>query len=132
MEILGIGPTELIFIILIAIIVLGPKEMQNSGRTIGRWLNKLVNSDGWKTVRDTSRALRNLPNKLMRDANMEMWEAQQDVRRVMSPRPGAPDSPPRPGSHPPEEPENSIQPPSLESPAQNADEKTANQSDTHE
>ena len=95
MEVLGIGPTELVFILLIAIIVLGPKEMQNSGRTIGRWLNKLVNSDGWKTVRDTSQALRNLPNKLMRDANMEMWEAQQDVRRVMGPPESSGTPPPR-------------------------------------
>ena len=38
MEILEIGPSELIFILLIAIIVLGPKEMQNAGRTVGRWL----------------------------------------------------------------------------------------------
>ena len=132
MEVLGIGPTELVFILLIAIIVLGPKEMQNSGRTIGRWLNKLVNSDGWKTVRDTSRALRNLPNKLMRDANMEMWEAQQDIRRAMGAPPGDPASPRRPGLPPPEEPENSIQPPSLESRARSAEEKPADPSEAHD
>jgi len=132
MEILGIGPTELVFIILIAIIVLGPKEMEKTGRTIGRWLNKLVNSEGWKTVQDTSRTLRNLPNKLMRDANLEMWEAQQDIRRVIDPRPGAPGSRRRPDSHPPEEPENSIQPPAPESPARSAEEKPADSSDTHE
>lgn len=132
MEILGIGPTELVFIILIAIIVLGPKEMEKTGRTIGRWLNKLVNSEGWKTVQDTSRVLRNLPNKLMRDANLEMWEAQQDIRRVMDPRPGAPGSRRSPDSHPPEEPENSIQPPSPESPARTAEEKPEDSPDTHE
>ena len=33
MEILGIGPSELLFIVLIAIIVLGPKDMQKAGRT---------------------------------------------------------------------------------------------------
>ena len=44
MEILGIGAPELIFIFLIAIIVLGPKDMQKAGRTIGRWLLKIVSS----------------------------------------------------------------------------------------
>ena len=41
MEILGIGASELVFIILIAIIILGPKDMQKAGRTIGRFLNQL-------------------------------------------------------------------------------------------
>jgi sec-independent protein translocase protein TatB len=48
MEIFGIGASELVFILLIAIIVLGPKDMQKAGRTIGRWLNQLMRSDGWK------------------------------------------------------------------------------------
>lgn len=71
MEILGIGPTELLFIILIALIILGPKDMQKAGRTIGRWLSHLVRSDGWRAFRDTSREVRNLPNRLMREANLE-------------------------------------------------------------
>ncbi len=71
MDILGIGPTELVFIVLIALIILGPKDMQKAGRTIGRWLRNLVTSDGWRVFRDTSRELRNLPNRLMREANLE-------------------------------------------------------------
>ena len=42
MEILGIGWQELIFIVIIALIVLGPKDMQEAGRSLGRWLNRLV------------------------------------------------------------------------------------------
>ena len=94
MEILGIGPTELVFIILIAIIVLGPKEMQNAGRTIGRLLNQLRTSEAWKLVRDTSRELSNLPNKWMRDANLEMWETQQKAQGTIDPR-SAPPTPSR-------------------------------------
>jgi len=71
MDILGIGPTELVFIVLIALIILGPKDMQKAGRTIGRWLRNMVTSDGWRVFRDTSRELRNLPNRLMREANLE-------------------------------------------------------------
>lgn len=80
MDILGIGPTELIFIILIALIVLGPKDMQKTGRTIGRWLRDMTTSDGWRAFRDTSREIRNLPNRLMREANLE--DIEKDVGQI--------------------------------------------------
>jgi sec-independent protein translocase protein TatB len=72
MEILGIGPSELIFIFIIALIILGPKDMQKAGKTIGKWLRGIVTSDGWKMFQQTSRELRTLPNRLMREANEEM------------------------------------------------------------
>ena len=86
MEILGIGAPELIFILLIAIIVLGPKDMQKAGRTIGRWLNQFIRSDGWKVFQRTSAELRNLPRNLMREANMEMAEMDKELRNAIDPR----------------------------------------------
>lgn len=80
MDIFGIGPTELIFIILIALIILGPKDMQKAGRTIGRWLRDMTTSDGWRAFRDTSREIRNLPNRLMREANLE--DLEKDVGKI--------------------------------------------------
>jgi sec-independent protein translocase protein TatB len=74
MDIFGIGPTELVFIILIALILLGPKEMEKTGRTIGRFLRDMARSESWRAFRDTSRELRNLPNRLMREANIEDLE----------------------------------------------------------
>lgn len=71
MEILGIGPLEILFILLIALIVLGPQDMIKSGRTIGRFLNKLVRSSTWKTIQRTTQELRHLPTYLMREANLE-------------------------------------------------------------
>ncbi len=84
MEILGIGPSELLFIIIIALIVLGPREMQKAGKTVGRWLNSLVKSDSWKAFQQTSREIRSLPTKLMREANMELAETEKDVRKAMN------------------------------------------------
>ena len=104
MEIFGIGASELVFIILIAIIVLGPKDMQKAGRTIGRFLNQLIRSDGWKVFQRTSNELRNLPRNLMREANMEMMEAEKDLRRVIDPRQN------QPVSRPPSTPESSVNP----------------------
>lgn len=86
MEILGIGAPELVFILVIAIIVLGPKDMQKAGRTIGRWLNQLIRSDSWKVFQRTSAELRNLPRNLMREANMEVAEMEKDLRNAIDPR----------------------------------------------
>jgi sec-independent protein translocase protein TatB len=86
MEIFGIGASELIFILIIALIVLGPKDMEKAGRTIGRWLNRLVRSDSWRVFQRTSAELRNLPRNLMREANAEMAEMEQDLRQSIDPR----------------------------------------------
>jgi sec-independent protein translocase protein TatB len=108
MEILGIGPQELIFILIIALIVLGPKDMQKAGKTIGKWLNDLVHSDGWKLFQTTSREIRNLPTNLMREANLEEFkDLDRAVRDQMKPafdsKPftiGTPPPPPGPGPPP--------------------------------
>jgi Sec-independent protein translocase protein TatA len=71
MDFLGIGMPELIFIVLLALIFIGPKDMEKTGRAIGRFLNNFVHSDGWQAFRQTSKEVRNLPNRLMREANLE-------------------------------------------------------------
>ena len=120
MEILGIGASELIFIILIAIIVLGPKDMQKAGKTVGRWLNQFVRSDGWKALQRASKEIRNLPTNLMREANLE--ELQKMDREIRSninsidPRHQPPASSPSPNV-PPSNPVETPPPP----PAANTD-----------
>ena len=71
MEILGIGPLELLFILLIALIILGPGDMVKAGRTLGRFLRKIIISPEWQTVQKASRELKYLPNRLMREASLE-------------------------------------------------------------
>jgi sec-independent protein translocase protein TatB len=71
MEILGIGPMELLLILVIALIVMGPNDMVKTGRTVGKFLRQIVKSPTWQAVQQTSRDLRYLPNKLMREAGME-------------------------------------------------------------
>ena len=80
MEILGIGMSELVFIAIIALIVLGPKDMQKAGKTIGKFLRDIVTSDGWKMFQQTSRELRTLPNRLMREANEELDQIGKDLK----------------------------------------------------
>ena len=108
MEILGIGWQELIFIVIIALIVLGPKDMEKAGRSLGRWLNQLVQSDGWKVFQRTSSELRNLPRNLMREANMEMRDVEKEIRGAIDPRLDSPTSSSR-SQAPSKETENSSQ-----------------------
>ena len=80
MEILGVGTSELVFIFIIALIILGPKDMQKAGKTIGKWLRDIVTSDGWKMFQQTSRELQTLPNRLMRDANEELGDVGKELK----------------------------------------------------
>jgi len=105
--------------------VLGPKDMQKAGKTIGRWLNQLVHSDTWKVFQQTSSELRNLPRNLMKEANMEMQETDRQIRRTfdqLDQRPNRsvasstpPASSPSRGLSPSSETENTIQPPAVKS-----------------
>ena len=71
MEIFGIGPLEFLLIMLLALIILGPKDIQKIGKNIGQGLNKLVKSDTWKTIRQASEKIKTLPDDLIRDAELE-------------------------------------------------------------
>lgn len=71
MEIFGIGPLELLFILIIALIVLGPKDMVKAGRTLGRFMRQVVTSDTWRTIQQASRELRQIPTRLIREAGIE-------------------------------------------------------------
>ncbi|MCC6567853.1 MAG: hypothetical protein IT315_01305 [Anaerolineales bacterium] len=85
MEILGVGPSEFVFIVLIAIIVIGPKNMKQAGRTIGHLLNRYVTSDAGKVVANTFREVTNLPQRLMREANLEDFQKEADLTNVIAP-----------------------------------------------
>jgi len=71
MDFLGVGPLELLFIFLIALIILGPNDIVKTSRTVGKFLRKLVTSPTWGAIQQTSRELRYLPNRLMREAGLE-------------------------------------------------------------
>jgi sec-independent protein translocase protein TatB len=121
MEFLGIGPSELVFIVIIALIVLGPKDMQKAGRTIGKWLRKIITSDGWKLFQQTSREIQMLPTRLMREAALDdLKELQKDLKQPLdlnshpsqpsTPGTSQPVEPNQPNLNPASEPGNTILP----------------------
>lgn len=85
MEFLGIGPSELFFIVLIALILLGPRDMQKAGRMVGKWMRRVVASDGWRVFQQTSHEIQAFPNRLMREAALdELRELQKDLRQPLT------------------------------------------------
>ena len=79
MNILGIGPLELLLVAVIAVIVLGPKGMVNGAREAGKAIRKIVRSPMWRDVVDTSREIREFPRKIVREAGIE--QDLEDLRR---------------------------------------------------
>ena len=108
MEILGIGPQELVFIVIIALIILGPKDMQKAGKTIGKWLRNIVTSDGWKVFQQTSHELRRLPTRLMREANDEFNQIGNELNNASNPTVGRSNNPNNPPRSQPIPPDNKI------------------------
>lgn len=76
MDILGVGLPEIVFIVIIALILLGPKDMVKAGRTIGRTLRAFVMSPTWQAMRATGKEIQQIPTKLMREAGIEEIEAE--------------------------------------------------------
>ena len=80
MELFGIGPLELIAILLIVFIVMGPSDMVKMGGTIGRAVRNFRGSALWASFTDATRQLRELPKSLMQETGMEEIEAlRQDL-----------------------------------------------------
>ena len=71
MNILGIGPLEIVLVLILILVIFGPKDLEKAGKAIGQALNKLIHSDAWRNFQQTSREIKNLPNRLMREANLD-------------------------------------------------------------
>ena len=66
---LGIG--EIIFILIIAVIVFGPKNMVKTARDIGGFLRKVTKSPYWQEVWATRRDLTELPKIIAKEAQLD-------------------------------------------------------------
>jgi len=78
MKFLNIGPLELIFILIIAFIILGPNEAVNTARKIGGWVRRIMRSPEWSSIVNTSKEFRDLPGKIIQEAGLE--ESVKDIQ----------------------------------------------------
>jgi len=78
MEFLGISPVELVVILVILFLVLGPQDLVKLGSTMGRTIRNLRESGAWHSIQDARRQLRELPDQLAKEAGYE------DVKKLGS------------------------------------------------
>lgn len=78
MEILGVGPLEFLFIIVLMLLVLGPQGMIKALHDVGDFLRKVVQSPVWKTIVNSSQELRNVQTQIMKDSGLD--ESIKDIR----------------------------------------------------
>jgi hypothetical protein len=84
MQILNLGIWEIFFVLLIMLIVLGPDNMMKTARDLGRFVSRATKSPMWATLLSTSREIRELPTRIVREAGMEetIKEIQQETGRL--------------------------------------------------
>lgn len=87
MEIFGIGLPELVLILLIMLVVLGPRDMVKTGQKLGKVIRQIITSDAWKTMMNASREIRELPTKMVREAGLEedLGELRRQTRELVEP-----------------------------------------------
>ncbi len=81
MEILGVGPWEFLLIIVLALVILGPKDMAKAGRTLGKFMRRIVMSSEWQALRAFSKEMTNIPTRLMREAQFD--EISKDIHQQL-------------------------------------------------
>jgi Sec-independent protein translocase protein TatA len=112
MELLGIGPLELVLVIVLAVVIFSPKDLAAGGRAVGRFLNKLYRSESYRAMRQVSQELQTLPSRLAREAQLEdLQQLEKDIQApILPPADATPaDAPPVPAegreSQPPASPD---------------------------
>ncbi|MHB0987973.1 MAG: hypothetical protein ACYC3P_04810 [Bellilinea sp.] len=78
---------EVVLILVIAVIVLGPEGMVKSAQSIGKFMRKVIKSPIWAQLMDTQREIREMPTRLVREAGLEedikeLKKTQQELRNV--------------------------------------------------
>jgi Sec-independent protein translocase protein TatA len=71
MELFGIGIWELLLVVLIALIILGPQDMIKLGRNLGRAVRRFFSSEEWRTMLQASKEIRTIPEKLLEETGLD-------------------------------------------------------------
>ncbi len=71
MEILNIGPLELILFLVIAFILLGPKGMVVTAYKIGQWIRQTLRSPMWREILRSAQEIREFPTKIMDETGLQ-------------------------------------------------------------
>ena len=85
MDFFGIGLFEILLIILIALIVLGPQDMVKTGRDFGRAVRRFFRSEELRTLLQASKEIRSIPEKMLEESGLdhpeEFLPSEQEIRK---------------------------------------------------
>jgi len=86
MKVFNIGIGEIIFILLLVVIIFGPKSLVKTAREAGAFLRKMTQSPYWKEVWATRRELEEIPKMIAKEAQLDvtMRELDHDTRNLSS------------------------------------------------
>ncbi len=68
---LGIGPLELLTLLVLVLILFNPRDIANGAKNVGRFINRVTRSDNFKLIQQTSREIQNLPARLAQEAELD-------------------------------------------------------------
>lgn len=71
LNILGIGPLELVGIMVLLLLLFGPKDLVRMARELGSLINRLTRSEGYQTIQQASQEIRNLPQKILKETELD-------------------------------------------------------------
>lgn len=85
MEILNIGIIELVFILLLMLVLLGPEGMIHAARSIAVFVRKFLKSPIWSELMRVNQDFQEMPTRLMREAGIdeikkEIASTERDMR----------------------------------------------------
>ena len=79
MKFFNLGLAEIILILVLALIILGPGNMVKTARDVGAFIRRVTKSPYWQEVWATRRELNEIPRILAREANLD--ETIKDLNR---------------------------------------------------
>jgi Sec-independent protein translocase protein TatA len=87
MKILNIGAPEVILIVLLALVIFGPKRLVQVMRDVGKWLRSISKSPIVRDFVRTTEDIRKIPNELIRESGLdqdlkEVQRAAQEATRI--------------------------------------------------
>jgi len=71
MKIFNLGALEILFIIFLALIVLGPKKSIKAAGDVAHWIREFIESPFLKDLLSASNEIRDLPKKVLDDADFQ-------------------------------------------------------------
>ena len=86
MKIFNLGISEIILIVILALIIMGPGNMVKTAREIGAFIRKVTKSPYWKEIWATKRELTEIPRILAKEADLDatMKDLDKETRGLHS------------------------------------------------